>query len=403
MNLQFPPNPADGTVFEASPGVFYIYSSTSNSWSRIPYNDSGSLVTQTNDGLMSYDDYIKLSSMEIPPPQSAFILPDGTVINYPVGLESIDKFVEIDVEEENIHGNTGLINFDINIPNLVEYLKSTGQFINASAKGPTGPTGPSGFDGRDELAVGPYGPDGLDGANAPWSGTISADTLNINNTSDLAVVDVNVVDNGDGTFSLKITRGLIGNPFSCPNTILPKDIQSPWILGLIPDEFSTSIKYHNGPYPSNQTFEPIFSTENSEFTYTSQNCGLRLSRTEDGTLVLTCGYRISYFNIEEILQAIYDEWISQLIQIKAIKEAESAAWTQAMAETFEAQKTALCCSLKAVTSRARNQDARRYIETQITQNIQANRDTVIANAPPGPPWVFPYKTLDTDYDIIHIP
>lgn len=399
MAIKFPNNPSDGMIFEVSPSVYYQYSSSTNSWSKIFTAEPLALATPTNDGIMSSDDYIKLTNLRIPPPIST-LTPvytktvtdaDGNIslvdevisgcqtFSKPIKIEPGDKFVIIDPDTENTHGATSVINFDIDTDELVRYLQSNGQWRSISPQGEKGITGPDGDPGLDALPVGPYGDDGVDGKPF-WDGSLVEESIMIKTDGTKAIVNIKTKEVSPTENYLIVERGVIGNPFACPNTILPQDVQSPWILAIAPtvSQNADIAQFVSGPVGDNV---PATST------FRKSGCGI-----SNGTCLNT----LFYFNIESVVQTIFIEWQRQLMLIKSAKELKVQNWLTTMSALFEQQKAALCCSLEAINSRKRNQQTRQYIESQAISALASNRTVTLSSIGSGA------ESLSTQYTLFNL-
>jgi hypothetical protein len=393
----FPPHPTDGMVYEVSPGVFFQYSAASHAWLRIFTSDAQRLATSERDGLMSSEDYIKLTNLRIPAPASTLTPVESVTTTVPASattttttitdnmiegcktfttlttLEPGDKFISIDFSDANIHGATASIDIGIDTDALVQYLQNTGQFRSISEDGATGAQGAQGAPGSDALPVGPYGENGEDG-DSIWTGSLVEETVMVRTTGNKAIVNIKTDPRSDTENYLIAERGTVGNPYACPDKILPKDIQSPWLLAIKKAAIDATIDFTSGPVDVNTTS-----------TTTVARCGIG---------GLSCGNDLFYFNIEAIVNDLSAEWLRQLMIIKNNKELQMIAWLTEMSTLFESQKAALCCALEAINSRKRNQDTRRYIETQAMAAVNANRTMVLTDTP---------KTeLSTAYTLFHL-
>jgi hypothetical protein len=344
----FPTNPVNNQLFETAPGVYYKYSTTSNSWSKVLF-PTLPLATKERDGLMSKEDYIKLSGMLSPPPQIT-LQPQGCdpITSGLVEFQG-DGIVKVDNEVDKVHPNTGMISLSLDVDKLIEKLKTLGRYRITPTPGDDGDQGDAGDDGLNSLPVGPYGPDGQPGANAPWEGVLVEDQLKLRDDN-RAIVDITTERVSPQENYIVIKRANIGNPDACPDRIKPQDIQSPWLLAFT-SRPSTSLK----------------------------------SRTQDGKLVCSwaCNSSIYYFNVDVIVQSIRRQWISYLAAEKAKREEQLQNWTDSMKLVFDHQKAALTSALEACRSRYRNVDARRYIESQRIAAASMNYKVVIGSARNG--------------------
>lgn len=329
--MAFPANPSNGMIFEDTPGVFFQYSSGTQSWLRIS-TPSIPLATPLQAGLMSSEDYKKLMGLLVPPPQ---ITLHAGGCDFSSGLLDIrgdtDGIIKVDVHDDNLHENTAVIDLKLDVTKLAQKLTANGNIRFVAPQGDQGDQGDPGEDGANALPVGPQGPDGPAGKNAPWNGTLSEETFAVAQ-QDRAVVDISTECVSPTENYIVVTRANIGNPNACPDKIIPQDVQSPWILGFTGTGLNKIV---------NQK--------------TKQVCSW------------SCGSSLYYFDIDVIIQTIRAQWTSYLSSIKAQKEALADSWLGAMIDAYNTQKSALCCALEAAKSRARNVDTRRYIESQAIQ------------------------------------
>lgn len=333
--MDFPQNPTDGMIFESSVGIFYQYSALTKSWYRIstPFIP---MASPTNDGLMSSEDFIKLTGLIIPPPRIQLSFEDCDEV-YSRGLLLLtgdkDGIVQVIVHPENLHENTAVIDFKIDTQKLVQHMLAIGTLRLTAPQGDQGEQGDSGKDGANALPVGPQGLDGKDGKNAPWPGTLSEETFEVAQQN-RAIVDIVPREVSDTENYLTVYRANIGDPSACPDTILPKDVQSPWMLAFD-------------------------AAPNSSVQITSSNTGTACG--------WACRSGLYYFDVDAIVQSIHTHWVGYLNDLKAQKEKLANDWLDAMMGMFNEQKSALCCAIEACKSRTRNVQTRQYIEQQRIQ------------------------------------
>ncbi|MDP6585772.1 MAG: hypothetical protein QF535_14040, partial [Anaerolineales bacterium] len=335
--MSFPPNPTDGMIFEDSIGVFYQYSAVTQSWFKI-VTPTIPLATPISDGLMSSDDFTKLTGILSPPPSIALSFEDCEE-EYNSDLLSItgddDDIIEVAISESNLHENTAVIDFKLDAQKLAQQMTAIGTLRLTAPQGVQGDQGATGADGTNALAVGPQGADGADGANASWPGSLAEDGLGIAQQSK-AVVDVLTRKVSSTENYLVVRRANVGNPDACPSMIVPQDIQSPWLLSF--DTGADGVA-------STSIISPA----------TGAVCGW------------ACQTSLFYFDIDAIIQSIRTHWVTYLNSVKTTKEALANTWLQAMMTLFNEQKSAICCALEGCRSRTRNVETRKYIEEQRLQ------------------------------------
>ena len=141
VDIKFPSDPEDGTIFELIPGVFYKYNSGSNCWTRLKGVDSLGLATPLTDGLMSKEDFTKLQNLIIPPPQATLkgedcqtVFKSGTVALYSfdesLSVSSNPKIVNQTPQGPvggavpwKLHSNTAGFDFRIPLNRIVEEIE----------------------------------------------------------------------------------------------------------------------------------------------------------------------------------------------------------------------------------------------------------------------------------------
>lgn len=333
----FPPNPTNGQFFELAPGQVYEYTTLSRSWQRI-IRPILPLATPISDGLMAATDYRKLTGILIPQPQSTLSAPGCSVVDSGfIGLKG-DNYLSVTVSPDNITPNTGLVEFNLNYTALVQDLIDLGRVRFVITPGDQGDQGDQGDPGLNNLPVGPYGPDGNPGANAPWPGALVQDNIAVK-ADNRAIVDIAAKRVSPTENYLVLTRANLGNPSACPNTILPIDKQSPWLLCISPGGVVTT-------------------------KVTNSNGKLICSSA--------CNSTLYYLNAETIVSSIRTQLVAYLNNQKALKEAYVQQKLDQMSAIFEEQKQAIGCALEGVKSETRNVQARQYLEQSKIQAAQAD-------------------------------
>lgn len=358
----FPPDPSDGMIFEATPGVYYEYSAGEDSWIRIDGSDTILPATPLSDGLMSSEDFQKLLNLIVPPPQATLKGEDCSYIfrRGKIGLYSNDGSLDIEpslslnandasIERPwDILRNTVGIDFRLNIEQFLSEIQSRGNVIDQRVVGDKGPTGDAGDAGRDQLDTGPTGADGIDGSNSPFAGTLAPDnlSLNLDQFEDTrAIVNVSVERVSEDENYLVFTRANIGNPDACPSEIIPRQIQSPWLV----------------------ISQPGITSYTKRTTLTG-DCAIPCA---------VCSSGIYYLNIDPIMDKLFDRYKELVSTLKSAKEDLVTQWLKAMIYLFNQQKAALCCALENCRSRTRNTQTRQYIESQRIQAALGNFSLVI--------------------------
>lgn len=332
--MSFPTNPASGATIELN-GARYQYDGKTKSWNRIEGVVRAASVYSS--GLMTKEEYNKLSRLILPPPNTTL---RGESCNTPyvggtVNLKSTDDFLSIrnDVDvhtpdaiqsyEFRIHENTVGFNFDVDVQGLVQYLVDKGQLRFIAKTGGKGLTGPKGPVGDDSLEIGPQGLPGEDGV-ALYDLNISADPLSYQNLcGNQRRAITKIVPDGD-TGRLLVHRSIVGNPNAAPHKVKAGQGSSTWVVVL----------------PTSAT---------------------------------TTASAIYYLDFQLIIDAFNEKYQSELQRIKAGYEDVVNFWLTKMSTLFDQQKTALCCALDRCLSKTKNQDSRRYLESQRIQALQAGR------------------------------
>jgi len=314
MSDGFPKDPVDGMIFESSPGSFYQFNAALNSW-RVVSAPNIPVATLANDGLMPKEDFSKLTGLLIPPPETTITVDPDNCDPFDQGITRFvgDDIINIEPETENLHENTATINFDVDIDALAAEMQKRGSIRFTAPQGDRGKQGDGGEDGADSLPTGPQGADGNDGVNAAWPGSLTQEQFQVAQ-DDRAIVDIDTEEISPQENYLVIKRSNIGNPDACPDSVIPQDVQSPWLMAF------------------------------------------------DNTCA--CNTPIFYFDVDVLIEGVRNHWIDYLNSVKAEKEALASSWLNAIIGAFNDQKSSLCCALDACKSRSRNEGTRRFIESQ---------------------------------------
>jgi hypothetical protein len=353
VDIKFPSNPENGTVFELIPGVYYKYSAGSNCWVRLKGVDSLGLATPLTDGLMSKEDYTKLQNLVIPPPQSTLkgedcqtVFKSGTVALYSFD-ESLDISKNPKVINQTPQGEVGG-------PIPWKLHRNTAGFDFRLPMGRI--KGKRGEPGVDRLDTGPVGDDGAPGINSPFGGTLVTEAIPFElapGTANRAIVDVTTEEVSDDENYLVVTRANVGNPDACPTLVTPQDFNSALVVALNTLSGGKLIK---------------------DETVVSGDCAL---------ICRICASSLHHLNIEDLVCDIHDHFVVRINQLKLEKEALVRAWLGTMISLFSEQKAALCCALENCQSRKRNERTRQYIETQRIQAAAADFQLVIDGGADG--------------------
>jgi len=355
--MTFPQNPNDGDLFEASPGLFYQYDAAQNCWIRVEGLDSIGFATPLEPGLMAPEDFQKLQSIVLPPPQASIKSEDCdfTFAEGELRLTSTDDSLTISPNVElrageirevipfQVHENTAAYDFSVNLERLIERLQSAGALIETQIQGRQGLKGEPGQDGRDELDTGPQGEDGPSGQNSVFPGSLVNDPLSIQLNADAqnrAIVDIRTEKTEEGNF-LVATRANIGDPTICVNNIQPQNFTSKLLLAIDP-----SIR---------EIVQPA----------------------ADRLDCKACRPALYAVDIRAILEALNTRFEELVAELKESKEELYTEWLRSLVLTFNEQKAALCCALENCTTKRRNTTDRRFLETNRIQAAQADQHLVL--------------------------
>ena len=223
----FPPNPADGAIFQAEANIYYKYNKAMNSWLRLDDSMFISLATPTIDGLMSKEDYQKFLQILTNPPKTSLTSPGCKEIIFNAGVFGIRSSKTHLIVEHNlaimgieaikelpwqIHENTYGINFKVNLPLLVNILINSGNIKFNTTQGEQGDQGPDGDPGIDYLDTGPVGIQGKPGQNAVYPGNLSLDTISGDiGDGTRGIVDISIEEISPTENYLVLTRGVVAD------------------------------------------------------------------------------------------------------------------------------------------------------------------------------------------------
>ena len=355
----FPPDPSDGMIAEVAPGLFYQFSKDENTWIRVDGFDALGLATISSDGLMAKEDLRKLNGLLVPPPRitltsedCSFTFDSGTF-----GFRSSKEHLFIDHELEllnnngdsivvdkqawEIHENTFGYNFRVNVEELVLEMQSRGNLGFRRTVGAQGDKGAKGIDGEDDLDTGPIGEIGANGANFPFSGALTRESSGDFEVAEenRAIVDIKTGVSGDENF-LVLTRANIGNLDACPAELRPKDFESPFVV-VIDDN-----------------------------TIRAQT--LKTQINDDCQVTCSICSGVFHVDMQSLVDQVFNRFKELALELKEAKEELANSWLTTMINSFNQQRDAICCALENCESRKRNQDERRFIESQRVQAAQGD-------------------------------
>jgi len=321
MMLQFPADPSNNTIFEAQPGVLYIYEAATDSWVKVVGNQTFPLATPISDGLMAATDLVKLNQLIIPAPIST-ITAENCQTRFVAGninLYSTDGLINISgqvtigqtTKRWKLAPNTAVFDFTIDKTTLFAQLAANRQLNYLGITGPIGPKGPTGDPG-DILVTGPKGPTGDPGQIPPCTVSINQDILSYEAQSGItkAIIGIEAQSLNETDYQIILKRGIIGNPQAAPDKLKVNcDQQSTWVLGVV----------NTGGPPA-------------------------ACCTSDADR-----FQLYYIDIFPILAAISDKFDSEVIRLKHGEERIVQFWLQKMQQLYNTQKAAICCALQAAT------------------------------------------------------
>ena len=376
----FPVNPTDKMIVEIEPGSYFQYDQPSNTWVRLQgFDQYINLASTTQDGLMSKEDYRKLTGLIVPPPYTA--LTNGTCkyTSGIIGLTSSEQDLIIDTQVDlygldkqtgqsllvkktvfKIHENTYGIDFRVNMDKLVSTLTSNGQLTYQQQVGSPGLQGARGPKGRDRLDTGPVGSPGIDGQSIPWPYSLTEDTAAELASPGRGIVSITTNEVSPTENYLVVTRANVGNIQSCPNQISPANVNSPWILVI--DETPAVIQTLNCNVSKTQLC-------NNQ----TLNCG--------GTPapIQYCTSRLYYVDIGPIEEAVEQQYTTLVSELQTAKEQLVNDYITTIMNVYAQCKNAVCCALGNVISKQANRKLRLQIENMRIQAAQANMQLVLGD------------------------
>lgn len=309
--VKFPANPTDGMVFEVTPGSYYVYEHTTNSWVKVVGEAIFPLASPVANGLMSSVDLRKINRIVAPPPISTITGQNcsGKFISGDINIYGNDDYIKITgtptLRNNGAAGNypwrltqhTFGFDFTLDKDALVAELLSRGQLKVQGKQGPKGDKGDKGDPGGS-LATGPKGSKGDPGDSPPCTLAIVPETLatEILPGTNSAIVDIETRQTSDTEFELVLKRGTVGNPDAAPKKVnVNCSDKSIWVVAV----------------------------ENP------------LGPAQD----------LYYVDLTSILDALFEKFKSELARIKRGHEEVVHFWLTQMSALFHAQKAVLCCAL----------------------------------------------------------
>ena len=357
MKLEFPSNPTDNMLFEASPNIFYQYEARDKTWVRVEgVQINFDLATPLRDGLMSKEDFKKLNGLLIPPPRTTLKSEDCN-LRFDHGTYSIRStkehlLIEHDLslfgadgsqkkELWRIHENTFGIDFRINLPILVDILTKKGKLTYKKLIGEQGDKGQTGDHGIDKLLTGPRGPKGEDGNNAAYPGSLIKESVPLSGgDGNRAIVDIDIEEISEDENYLIVTRANVGNLDQCPTKVKPKKLNSKWVVVL--DETAIDKKL-------------IEECDLCSTNLCSRDARERIIRS-------FCATKLFYVDMSPFEEAINNRFTELLTNLKNTKEMLVNEWMKTMIEVFNEQKLAICCAIENCESRRENSSQRARLE-----------------------------------------
>jgi hypothetical protein len=378
----FPKDPDHGTIFELQSGLFFVYDTSTQSWSRAEGGLIPNVATPITDGLMQAEDLVKLNRMVVPPPTTTITSEGGDTI-FTKGIISLtggDQFITVDnvVQQDlfvNVEGQSKIMNvaaaigesnasianrdlhlhshsfdFGIDVSRLFQHMVDNEKFRVSAKQGIQGLPGERGSDGVDDLPFGPDGARGDPGANAQFAPGLLIESIPFKLKEQLkrAVVDITTETNGEDENYLVVTRANIGNINACPNMVtLTSDANSTWMVAM------------------------------QDITIESETLSV------DGCRL--CVGDVYYIDATPILNEIKAEFDREAARVKKGIEDIVSWWLVVMAGVFDEQKAALCCALENCKSQTRNVDTRRYLEQSRIQAAISDHSLLVDGDPYGNP------------------
>jgi hypothetical protein len=365
-------NPTDGQVIEVYPDVWYQFYERQNSWIRLNGYHSIKPATQISAGLMTKEDFIKVNTLLTAPPKTILTSEDcaATFDGGAIRLYSRDHslFVEdyLDLyevgdtkrEQWHIHEDTWGFNFRVNLQFLVEEMKERGNLIAETLVGSKGLPGDRGEPGIDKLDTGPKGEAGEGGLNAPFAGSIANTSDMILKDKSMAIVNIDTEKVSLDENYLVVYKGTISPENLCTSRVVSENVQSTWVL-----------------------------VRDQQGIVCTQGCG-----------VTPCDDHVVFIDVEVIVDSIKEHANALILHAKQEREEWVREWLQTMMKVFNDQKNALCCALENCRSRKRNQDERRYVESQRISAASADYQLILSAKDDGEDVPEPHTKYDLDMD-----
>lgn len=352
MSTVFPTNPRHRMVFEPRPGLLFQYDATIRSWIKLAAAGAAiPLATPVEAGAMSAADLRKLNRLVIPAPASTITGTD-CVAPYSsgnIGLFAGDEFLEVsgNVKVQNIdskgdhiskdmpfkiHQNTYGFDFSVNLPALVNELKTRNQFKVVGKTGDKGPKGETGDPGLDSILSGPQGEQGDDGPSPPCTLGVEQDSLQVQPHEGMtkALVNARVVldETDDSRYSIEFDRQTVGPGDFAADKLHVQTETSTWVLAVTGNQ----------------------STDGGDDVFCTQ--GLAAGQSQG----------LYYVDVDPLIDAIKQQFLVQVGNLKAGYESAVQFWVQTMSDLFDEQKQALCCALEHCLSIKKNAEVRQHIE-----------------------------------------
>lgn len=301
------------------------------------------VATVVKDGLMTKDDYLKLTRLYFPAPSSTISSQDcvsntGTALRFKRGLLRFSGSEYVTIEDAiqlkninyqgdyvneitpyHIHTFTHGININVNTDAFFRYLETSGQVIIQGKRGKKGLTGQKGDKGLDRVPSGPQGDKGSDGVAKPCN--LNAEPEIIDNKPKegigQAIIDAYIKTDpvNPKKYSLVFIRQPVGKSDVVATRFRISGQGSTWLLAT---GLQNGVNGTNDPY---------------------------------------------FIDIQPILDELQKQFNNRAYNLKLYFEERVSTWVQAMSDLFDQQKAALCCALQYCQSAQRNIDTRRHIES----------------------------------------
>lgn len=269
----------------------------------------------------------------MPPPQSTIIGNDcvssfksGTLslnggdefvdVQGNVDISNVDEFGDVINKEFpfQIHQHTYGFDFTLDLPELIDELKSRGQFKVYGPTGDIGTKGAKGEPGEDDVLAGPTGNDGEQGGAPECVLTVEPEPVLAQTKIGLqkGLVSARVVEDSEDSYILEFDRQDIGIDGNAATKFNVRQQNSTWVLAVA---------------------------------------------NTDGA-----AQSVFYLDIEPIIEAAHQKFLEEVDLLKKGYEDIVQFWVQTMSDLFDEQKDSLCCALEFCMSKTKSTQLRQHME-----------------------------------------